>query len=161
MRFGFSDSGLDTIREWLGRSGIRWGLGARERSRFNMGAFRRATFAAGLDRIALGAVADEADGQWLGTALPLDAVESTSIDLFGRLTEFINRLEHVLSQMDSTATPARWVTILSDGVRALTAAIPGGGPPAALRTIGRVLGDGLADSAPRSWCELQPADIAT
>ena len=29
-------------------------------------------------------MADETDGQWLGAALPLDAVESTAIDLFGR-----------------------------------------------------------------------------
>ena len=162
VRFSFSDSDLDTVREWLGRSGIRWGLGVRERRRFGMGAFAQGTFAAGLDRIALGAVADEADGQWLGAALPLDAVESTAIDLFGRFTEFINRLEHVLSQIDSTTTPARWVTILSDGVRALTAAVPGEEwtTTAALRTIGRVLDDGsIGDGARSPACELRPADV--
>lgn len=163
VRFGFADSDLDTIREWLGRSGIRWGLGVRERQRFSMGAFAQGTFAAGLDRIALGAVADETDGQWLGAALPLDAVESTAIDLFGRFAEFVNRLDHVLSQMDSSATPARWATILADGVRALTAAVPGEDwtTTAALRTIGRVLDDAPAEhgALAATSCELRLADV--
>jgi len=165
IRFGFSDSDLDSIREWVGCSGVRWGLGERDRRRFGMGAFGQGTFTAGLDRIALGAVADEADGQWLGVALPLDAVESTSIDLFGRFTEFVNRLEHVLVQMDTPASPARWAAILSDGLRSLTAAVPGEEwtTAAALRTIGRVLDDDrperVASSASVTGTVLRLADV--
>ncbi|MBR7551441.1 exodeoxyribonuclease V subunit gamma, partial [Mycobacterium tuberculosis] len=70
-RFAMDDEDLDMVREWLAHSNIRWGLGENERARFGLSGFRQGTFGSGVDRIALGAVAEEADGEWLGTALPL------------------------------------------------------------------------------------------
>ena len=60
-RFAMTDDDLDLVREWLGHSNVRWGLGAAERARFGLERFRQGTFDAGLDRIALGVVAEETD----------------------------------------------------------------------------------------------------
>lgn len=120
-RFAFSDDDLDMIREWLAHSNIRWGIDDTQRGRFGLAGFRQGTFDSGLDRIALGAVAEEHDGQWLGTALPLAGVESTEIDLVGRFAEFTDRLGAVLTALDTTAPPATWLDALVSAVDGLTA----------------------------------------
>ncbi len=75
-RFGFTDDDLELVREWLANSNVRWGLGTAERAGFGLERLRQGTFDAGLDRIALGVVAEETDDEWLGTALPLAGVEA-------------------------------------------------------------------------------------
>ena len=124
-RFAMDDDDLDMIREWLAHSNIRWGLGDNERARFGLSGFRQGTFASGVDRIALGAVAEEADGEWLGTALPLAGVESTEIDLAGRFTEFVDRLADLFDRMGRRSSRAAWLQTLIDVVDQLTLSDPG------------------------------------
>ncbi|WP_290727453.1 exodeoxyribonuclease V subunit gamma [Gordonia sp. UBA6683] len=124
-RFAIDDDDLDMIREWLAHSNIRWGLGENERARFGLSGFRQGTFASGVDRIALGAVAEEADGEWLGTALPLAGVESTEIDLVGTFTEFVDRLSDLFDRMGGRSSRATWLQTLIDVVDQLTLSAPG------------------------------------
>ncbi|MFT4041734.1 MAG: exodeoxyribonuclease V subunit gamma [Gordonia sp. (in: high G+C Gram-positive bacteria)] len=123
-RFAFTDDDLEVIRDWLANSNIRWGMDASGRVRFGLGGFPQGTFATGLDRIALGAVADEDDGEWLGTALPLAGVESTEIDLLGRFAEFVDRLDAVLDELDTPAPRSTWVRRLVGLINRLTDAMP-------------------------------------
>ena len=123
-RFAMTDDDLDLIREWLAHSNVRWGIGVAERARYGLERFRQGTFDAGLDRIALGVVAEEADDEWLGTALPLAGVESTGIDLVGRFDEFLDRLGRVLAELREAAPAHRWAETLIDAVSSLTATEP-------------------------------------
>ncbi|MGC5258813.1 exodeoxyribonuclease V subunit gamma [Gordonia sp. DT218] len=111
-RFALSDDDLEIIREWLVGSNVRWAIDDSQRSRFGLSGFGQGTFEAGLDRILLGAVAEEADGEWLDTALPLAGVESTEIDLSGRFAEFITRLSTTLGDLTGIHHPGRWTEIL-------------------------------------------------
>ena len=143
-RFGMDPDDLETVRDWLARGNIRWGLGERERTRFDLRDFTDGTFTAGLDRLALGAVADGADGQWLGAALPLDAVESTALDLVGRLEEFLARLDATVGRMTAgPVTVDAWADILTGVVDEVTLPPPGEDwmTAAAIRTVDRALGD--------------------
>ncbi|MGC5248276.1 exodeoxyribonuclease V subunit gamma [Gordonia sp. DT219] len=124
-RFAMSDDDLEWVREWLSRSGIRWGIDDTQRARFQLSGFPQGTFDAGLDRIALGVVAEEDDGEWLGTALPLEGVESTQIDLAGRLIEFVDRLSSLLTRLTATAPAAEWTDTLIAVVEDLTDIAPG------------------------------------
>ncbi|MGV9859898.1 exodeoxyribonuclease V subunit gamma [Gordonia sp. NPDC003425] len=121
-RFGFDDDDLEMIRDWLAHSNVRWGLGRADRARFGLGGFPQGTFATGLDRVALGAVAEETDGEWLGTALPLAGVESTEIDLVGRFAEFLDRLADILEALGKQASQSVWTDRLVGIVDRLTAA---------------------------------------
>ncbi|GAC84336.1 exodeoxyribonuclease V gamma chain [Gordonia paraffinivorans NBRC 108238] len=123
-RFGFTDDDLELVREWLANSNVRWGLGTAERARFGLERFRQGTFDAGLDRIALGVVAEETDDEWLGTALPLAGVESTGIDLVGRLDEFLDRLGRTLAALGAPAPAQHWSRTLVEAVDSLTATAP-------------------------------------
>uniref|UniRef100_UPI003D94703A exodeoxyribonuclease V subunit gamma n=1 Tax=Gordonia sp. B7-2 TaxID=3420932 RepID=UPI003D94703A len=123
-RFAFTDSEVDRLREWLATGNIRWGIDVDQRARFGLVGFGQGTFESGLDRITLGAVAEEQDGEWLGTALPLAGVESTEIDLAGRFAELMARLSAVLDELSGSAPAARWREALIDIVDTMTTTDP-------------------------------------
>ena len=115
-RFGFSDDDLEQLRAWAARAGVRWGIGTQQRSAFDLAAVRSGTWTTGLDRVLLGVTADESDLTWLDTALPLDDVDSTDVDLAGRLAELVDRLWSVLARLQGPQPPSSWTGEL---VRAL------------------------------------------
>lgn len=111
-RFGFTDDDLERLREWTAESGARWGIVKRQREAFGLGEFRQNTFSTALDRILLGATADETESAWLDLALPLDDVDSNDIDLAGRFAEFIDRLAVTLRDLQGPQAATGWVRVL-------------------------------------------------
>ena len=72
-----------------------------------MSAFSQNTWAAGLDRLLLGVAMDESDDRFLGTALPLDDVDSQDVDLIGRLAECLDRVRASPIPLGLGGTPPR------------------------------------------------------
>ncbi|MFC9554648.1 exodeoxyribonuclease V subunit gamma [Rhodococcus sp. NPDC056960] len=112
-RFRFGDDDLERIREWASATGARWGIGPRQRAAFGLGDFPQNTFTTALDRILLGAAADESESEWLALALPLDDVDSNDIDLTGRLAEFVDRLDVALRGLGGPQSVAAWSSALT------------------------------------------------
>ena len=105
--FGFCDDDLERLRDWAGARRRALGAGraaARRRSRWH--GVPQNTWDTGLDRLLLGVAADESDLSWLGLALPLDDVDSSDIDLAGRLAELVDRLDGVLAPAAGPAAGA-------------------------------------------------------
>ena len=124
-RFGFSDSDLETITDWVEEAGIRWAFDADHREPFGLQRYVQNTWRFGLDRVLAGvAVSDDAD-RFFGTTLPLDDVGSTSIDLAGRLAECLDRLREVTDRLDGSHPVAHWLAAVGDGVDQLTAVARG------------------------------------
>ena len=119
-RFGLRDDDLERLRDWAGQAGVRWGLGAASREAYALGGVPQNTWDTGLDRILLGVAADETALEWLGLALPLDDVDSSDIDLAGRLAELLGRLEHVLAGLRGCQPVDAWVAVLSEALELLT-----------------------------------------
>src|SRR5208283_2632278 len=95
-RFRFGDEDLSRLEEWVDEACVRWGFDAAHRSSFQLEGIGTNTWKSGLDRILLGvAMADERQRLFGGT-LPLDDVDSTDIDLAGRMSEFLDRLRRAL-----------------------------------------------------------------
>ena len=115
-RFRLDDDDLDRIREWTVAAGVRWGEGAARRDRFGLGTVRQGTWDAGLDRLLLGAAMAEEEYRYVGPALPLDDVDSTDIELAGRLAELVDRLSAVLARLDGTQPLAAWLDHLDDAL---------------------------------------------
>ena len=92
-RFRFSDDDLYRLEEWVNGAFIRWGFDAAHRSSFQLEGIAANTWQAGLDRILLGVAMAEERQRLFGATLPLDDVDSGDIDLAGRLTEFLQRLQ--------------------------------------------------------------------
>ncbi|GAA4553431.1 exodeoxyribonuclease V subunit gamma [Pseudonocardia xishanensis] len=122
-RFRLDDDALDRIGELVVRSGVRWGLDGDHRRPFRLDGFPQNTWAAGLDRMLLGVAMAERPGEqgWLGTALPLDDVDSSDVDLVGSLAEILDRLRTALESLTGPQPLTAWVDALSEGLSALTA----------------------------------------
>ena len=118
--FGFSESELETLRRWVADGGVRWGIGQMQRELFGMAGIRQNTFSTARDRLLLGVSADEAELAWLGTALPLDEVDSSDVDLAGRYAEFLDRLDVVLAGLQGPHTAQTWSTQLGEALDLLT-----------------------------------------
>jgi exodeoxyribonuclease V gamma subunit len=119
-RFDLDEADLERLRELVVRSGVRWGLDGAHRAPFHLDGFPQNTWSAGLDRLLLGVAMSGAEHEWLGTALPLDEVESGDVARVGRLAEFVERVAAVLAGLTGQQPLDRWVAVLQDGLDALT-----------------------------------------
>jgi exodeoxyribonuclease V gamma subunit len=108
-RFGVDDDDLDRIRDWAVAAGTRWGEDLDRRARFGLGRVGQGTWDSTLDRILLGAAMADEDQRFIGTALPLDDVDSTDLDLVGRLAELLDRLRAVLHRLDGAHPLQHWL----------------------------------------------------
>ncbi|MDT5119583.1 MAG: exodeoxyribonuclease gamma subunit, partial [Mycobacterium sp.] len=124
-RFRLSDDDLERLRDLVARAGVRWGLDAQHRARFQLGEVRANTWAAGLDRIVLGIAMSEDDQNWVDTALPLDDVDSSDVDLVGRLAEIVDGLGAVLAGCSTEHPLTTWLDIISMGLDSLTTVTDG------------------------------------
>jgi len=121
-RFGFTDDDLDNLGSWVQRANIRWGIDVAQRARYGLAGFPQGTAETGLSRMLLGVAADEADGQWLGTALPLGGIDSNDTDVVGRFAEFVDRLGSLLARFTGEQPAVSWADVLTDIVELLTLA---------------------------------------
>ncbi len=118
-RFGFDDDDLERLRDWVARSGVRWGLDREHRAPFGLQQVGQNTWQAGLDRILLGAAMAEDELRWLGLALPLDDVDSGDIDLAGRLCELVDRLAATLDALSAERPLSDWLATLEEALELL------------------------------------------
>jgi exodeoxyribonuclease V gamma subunit len=126
-RFHLDDDALERIGDWVRRAGVRWGLDAESRRPFGLEHIRQNTWQAGLDRLLVGVTMDEDDLRSLETALPLDDVDSTEIDLAGRLAELLGRLGAGLAALGREHPLDAWVSALASTVENLVDVPPSEG----------------------------------
>jgi exodeoxyribonuclease V gamma subunit len=123
-RFGFDDDDLDQIRRWSIASGVHWGEDLARRARFGLPELRQGTWDTGLDRILLGAAMADEDERFIGSAIPLDDVDSTDIELAGRLAELVDRVGSVLSTLDGAQPVDAWLDHLDQALDLLADVAP-------------------------------------
>jgi exodeoxyribonuclease V gamma subunit len=120
QRFGFDDDELERLRDWTVGAGVRWGLDGEHRATWRLGEVEQGSWRDGLDRLLLGAAMEGALDSW-GNVVPLDDVDSSDIDLAGRLAEMVDRLAAARQLMSTRHTATDWMTGLEDAVTALAA----------------------------------------
>ena len=125
-RFHVDDDDLERLQVWVADAGVRWGLDPEHRAEWLLGSVGQGTWRAGLDRVLLGA-AMEGDGDWLGAALPLDDVDSSAVELAGRLAELVDRLEVAHASLQGPQPLSGWLDALADATLSLAAAHPDAG----------------------------------
>jgi len=119
-RFRLDDDDLARLEDWVGDAGIRWGLDAEHRKPFRLDVIPGGTWQAGVDRVLAGVTMSE-DGQRLvgGHVLPLDDVDSGSIELAGQFAELIARLKDAVDRFTTPQTIDQWVATLTETADAL------------------------------------------
>ena len=112
-RFGFDDDELERLTGWaVRRPAPAGGWTPSTAGRVRAGRVSAEHLAGGLDRILLGVAMADEDNNRLGTALPLDDVGSSDVDLAGRLAELLARLTTAAGCADRRASGSGWLTAL-------------------------------------------------
>jgi exodeoxyribonuclease V gamma subunit len=119
-KFSFSADEIDRLHDLVPRSGVRWGLDAEHRAFYGMAEFAQNTWSAGLDRLLLGVAMDESEERFIGTALPMDDVDSSDVDLIGRLAECVDRIRTITDSFAVPKSLPAWCDDLKRAVELLT-----------------------------------------
>ncbi|MDO4637614.1 MAG: exodeoxyribonuclease V subunit gamma [Lautropia sp.] len=110
-RFDIDITELPTLKQWIERSGIRWGLNKGQRASLGLGESVDAnTWHFGMQRMLLG-YAVGGGGSWAGIE-PLDDVSGLDAPLVGKMMALIDALTHAWTVLSRQATPAEWVVSL-------------------------------------------------
>jgi exodeoxyribonuclease V gamma subunit len=123
-RFGLDDDALRRLAEWIADSGARWGLDAEHRRPYRLEDVADGTWATALDRLALGVAMADEDARLVGGVLPLDDVDSASIDLAGRFAELMARLGRSLRELATPQPLPEWIAAIARAADALAATAP-------------------------------------
>ncbi|GAY13894.1 exodeoxyribonuclease V subunit gamma [Mycobacterium sp. shizuoka-1] len=156
-RFGFTDDDLETITRWVQQANIRWGFDQEHRAPFGI-PFIQNTWRFGIDRVLAGVAMSDDSNDWLGVTLPLDDVGSNSVELAGRLAEYVARLQTTVESLGGVRPLNQWLTVLADGVGALT--LVDGDDAWQTSQLQREFGDVLASAGARADVRLRLPDIA-
>ena len=115
------------------------------------------TWAAGLDRMLLGVTMDEEGNHFIGTALPLDEVDSSDVELVGRLAELVDRLGRALTAFAADHAMPDWLELAKQTIDQLTAtsATDSWQTGHAYRVLTALAGDEAAEQTVLSRSELQ------
>lgn len=119
-RFGLDSDAIDRLTRLAGEAGVRWGLSAQHRGRYELGHVPQNTWAAGLQRMLLGVALSEQELPVVGTVLPLDDVEDGDLPALGGVSELISRLSRLALDCEEPAPLREWVTRLQWALDAFT-----------------------------------------
>ena len=155
-RFAFTDDDLETITRWVQQANIRWGFDAEHRAPFGI-PFIQNTWRFGLDRVLAGVAMSDDSKDWLDVTLPLDDVGSNSVELAGRLAEYVGRLQRTVDALRGVRPLAQWLSALQDGVDLLT--LTRGDDAWQTSQLQREFGDVLTSAGPRADIGMRLPDV--
>jgi exodeoxyribonuclease V gamma subunit len=118
-RFGLDDDALGLLRELAAESGMRWAWDAQDRARHDQPALDGNTLRFGLERLALGALVEDAGGLTtlpavapLGPTVPLPLRSRERLACFGALAEVAERVRVAVDELAVPRTASAWRTSL-------------------------------------------------
>jgi exodeoxyribonuclease V gamma subunit len=118
-RFRLDDDDLARLQDWIVEGGIHWGLDGAHRAAFKLERVEAGTWRSGLGRLLLGASLGESPGRLYAEVLPIDDVESGSLELAGRFAELVDRLAVALDRLAGPHTVTGWSAALAAAADAL------------------------------------------
>ncbi|NTV60696.1 MAG: exodeoxyribonuclease V subunit gamma [Chlorobiaceae bacterium] len=108
-RFSLESEELDLVREWIERTGIRWGMDEHDRTARNLPSYRENSWKAGLDRLLLGYAMPD-DGMLFNGILPFDDLAGSSAETLGKFADFVAEVENFVKSMEVPRTLEEWRT---------------------------------------------------
>lgn len=109
-RFSIDEDGLRLLRQWVGESGIRWGLDDDNVRQLALPATGQHTWHFGLTRMLLGYAMDSRAGDWQGV-LPYDESTGLAAELAGHLAELLMQLSQWRVRLAESRALNDWLPI--------------------------------------------------
>jgi exodeoxyribonuclease V gamma subunit len=119
-RFRLDDDDLDRLETWVAATGVRWGFDAAHRAPYRLDAIGANTWRSGLDRVLLGVTMAEDELRLVGGVLPLNDVDSGSIELAGTVAELVDRLEAAVAELSRSQPLTGWARAIATAADRLT-----------------------------------------
>jgi len=117
-KFGISNEDLDTVRQWISETRIRWGVDEKHKEELGLPAFPQNTWRAGLERLLLGFAMPGREERLFSGILPYDAIEGGESRILGAFAEFVETLFERAVSLGRPKTLEAWqeeLTGLLDG----------------------------------------------
>ncbi|HHX35886.1 MAG TPA: exodeoxyribonuclease V subunit gamma [Gammaproteobacteria bacterium] len=109
-RFAINEAHLPILQRWLTGAGVRWGLNAKHREDFGLAQnLAQNTWDFGLQRMLLGYAMGDADA--FAGIQPYDEVGGLDAALIGPLMQFLDALQVLHEQLNTTQQFADWRTV--------------------------------------------------
>ena len=121
-RFGFDRDDLATIERWVADVEVHWGFDAAHRGRWGLGRVGENTWSSGLDRLLLGVAMADDGCRIFADTVPYGDLPSSSLDLVGRLSELLNRLERAIQMLAGPQPVQAWAEALTAATETLAVA---------------------------------------
>ncbi|MRI34888.1 exodeoxyribonuclease V subunit gamma [Endozoicomonas sp. OPT23] len=106
-RFGFDESGFETVRQWVTDAGIRWGVTPEHQQMFDLPARAGNSWLFGIRRMLLAYAMPESSGLFAGI-LPFEPSQGMDAVLAGQLALFIDHTEQLINTLDQPRTIEQW-----------------------------------------------------
>ncbi|MFI3310109.1 exodeoxyribonuclease V subunit gamma [Ewingella allii] len=112
-RFSIDEDGLRLLRQWVGESGIRWGLDDDNVRELSLPATGQHTWHFGLTRMLLGYAMDSQSGEWQGV-LPYDESTGLAAELAGHLAELLMQLSQWRITLSKPRSVSEWLPLCQE-----------------------------------------------
>jgi exodeoxyribonuclease V gamma subunit len=113
-RFELTQTDLETIRVWIDKVAIRWGIDAAHREKLGLPAFAQNTWREGLDRLLLGYALPGGNRQLFKNILPCDEIEGRLAETLGSFIEFTSRVFETAKELETARTLGGWQATLRE-----------------------------------------------
>ena len=111
-RFDLAETDLETIRVWLDKAAIRWGIDSAHRAQFDVPAFAQNSWREGLDRLLLGYALPAKGERLFHGLLPVDEIEGSFAETLGNFIEFSDALFHCAAELKEPRRLTEWQPVL-------------------------------------------------
>lgn len=155
-RFGLDEEGVRRAHDLVAAAGVRWGMNAAHRGRFGLEGVTANTWLTGLNRMLVGIAMTEDGSHAVRSAVPLDDVGSSDIEVVGAVAELMVRLIRLARDAEAVHAPQEWARICREAIELLTAPAPDDAWQ--LDHAWQVLAD-LADAAPQDATPIGVDDL--
>jgi exodeoxyribonuclease V gamma subunit len=111
-RFGFAEQDLALVQRWVRDTGIRWGIDAASRGRWDLPLTTEHTWQAGLERLGLGYTLPGRNQRLFAEVLPYDEVEGQEAQTMGNLQRFAAAVFGLEQDLGGERSVADWCRVL-------------------------------------------------
>ncbi|MDM7935559.1 MAG: exodeoxyribonuclease V subunit gamma, partial [Methanothrix sp.] len=112
-RFGIREADLELIREWVGRSGIRWGIDAEWKESLHLPRTSENTWAFGIERLLLGYAMPAGGRTAFASILGYDDMEGESVPVLGSFVTFLSTVFSQVRVIRESHTLEEWASVLN------------------------------------------------
>lgn len=118
-RFSLSDDDVARLRGWVVDAQIHWGLDGAHRGAWKLATVEAGTWLCGLQRLLLSAAVSDGGTELFAGVLPAAEVDSSDIELVGKLAELLDRLASAIDALAGPHSVSGWADALSTAVDSL------------------------------------------